>query len=113
MGPLKTTSDSFKWGRAKAINMSSCKLNEPCIIKSLSTFRSSTRVESGRVYGLIIVMYQEKMLVPCKSNKSINQFLFSKGAQRYLFTFKKSIYPITPLGVLVSSTYHYLNFRLL
>ena len=67
MGPLKTTSDSFKWGRAKAINMSSCKLNEPCIIKSLSTFRSSTRVESGRVYGLIIVMYQENMLVPCKS----------------------------------------------
>ena len=57
MGPLKTTSDSFKWGRAKAINMSSCKLNEPCIIKSLSTFRSSTRVESGRVYGLIVVMY--------------------------------------------------------
>ena len=70
MGPLKTTSDSFKWGRAKAINMSSCKLNEPCIIKSLSTFRSSNRVESGRVYGLIIVMYQENMLVPCISIKN-------------------------------------------
>ena len=96
MGPLKTTSDSFKWGRAKAINMSSCKLNEPCIIKSLSTFRSSNRVESGRVYGLIVVIYFYivPMYVPCKSNKSINQFLFSKGARDTYLHSKKASTPL-------------------